>query len=315
MTFAAGSFCFFMPLRYGAAVLATLQFLLSGILAIALWIEVSKWSVDVGVRLTGTSAAAATYYTILSCSASIGSIAIFTRSKGVLRYFAFCLGWSLGIQLAVSALQLWGYLSTPTSQLLAACVQLPGMDQNQCNTDFALSVGWLITSIVVGLLIQLCSAYVVSSYSSKLSSEDEFTENAPIPGRPTISAPQFVGQTTVAPTFVNLDLGGNLVLDEKKWAASSRDSLDGSDDDEPRPDPGPPMPPMLDPAPPKRIPRVSPRYPNGMGPASTDAAVIAASTNPFTDKATPKEGTATDERAQVQNPFSDSVNPDAVKMV
>jgi hypothetical protein len=31
------------------------------------------------------------------------------------------------------------------------------MDQNQCNTDFALSVGWLITSIVVGLLIQLCA--------------------------------------------------------------------------------------------------------------------------------------------------------------
>jgi hypothetical protein len=100
MTFAAGSFCFFMPLRYGAAVLATLQFLLSGILAIALWIEVSKWSVfallsdpvlfthkatlgvDVGVRLTGTSAAAATYYTILSCSASIGC-ALF--SKVVLR--------------------------------------------------------------------------------------------------------------------------------------------------------------------------------------------------------------------------------------
>ena len=72
MAIAAGSLCVFMPLRYAASILAMLQLILSTILAIALWTEVSKWSVDVGVRITGTSAAAATYYTILAFSALIG---------------------------------------------------------------------------------------------------------------------------------------------------------------------------------------------------------------------------------------------------
>lgn len=74
MAIAAGSLCVFMPLRYAASILAMLQLILSTILAIALWTEVSKWSVDVGVRITGTSAAAATYYTILAFSALLGYV-------------------------------------------------------------------------------------------------------------------------------------------------------------------------------------------------------------------------------------------------
>lgn len=283
---AAGSFCFFMPLRYGAAVLAVLQFILSAILAIALWYEVTKWSMDVGTKIAGTSAAAATYYTVLSASALVGSIAIFNRNKATLRYFAFCLGWTLGIQLAVSALQLWGYLSTSRQMLVSECIFLPGMNERSCNNAFAISVGWLIVSIVLGLLIQLCSAYVVSSYSSKLISEDEWTEQAPLPN---ISAPQLVSskptpamivrphsQVVAHATFATF-------RKEKEWDADSSDnSSDDSDDDY---DVGslhgiiPPGVPILDPAPPKRVPRVTPLYPSGLNSGSTNSQIMAKSTN------------------------------------
>ena len=79
------------------------------------------------------------------------------RAKNILKYFAFCLGWSLGLQLAVSALQLWGYLSSPRTELLTACQQVPGMNELSCMRAFSLSIGWLITSIIIGLLVQLCT--------------------------------------------------------------------------------------------------------------------------------------------------------------
>jgi hypothetical protein len=277
MAIAAGSLCVFMPLRYAASIMAMLQLVLSTVLCIALWSEVSQWSVDVGVRITGTSAAAATYYTILAFSALIGCLAIFVRAKTILKYFAFCLGWSLGIQLAVSALQLWGYLSTPRTMLLAACVQVPDMNELSCNRAFSLSVGWLIASIVIGLLVQLCSAYVVSSYSTKLSDEEDFTEKAPLPyisqpqAQPApaadmvVSRPSSESQSqTVAQTTESYDT-------EKGWAASSRTSTDSDWSENERP----PVP-MLDPAPPRRNrhPRVRPHYPAGMGPASRDSEIV-----------------------------------------
>ncbi|KAI0030013.1 hypothetical protein K488DRAFT_72525 [Vararia minispora EC-137] len=296
---AVRSCCLFIPLRLGAAILATLQFILSAILAVALWVEVTKWNIDVGSRLSGSQATAATYYTILSLSALLGSLAIFARSKNILRYFAFCLGWSLGIQLAVSALQLWGYLSTPRTMAIAACSQLPGMNEERCMREFSLSVGWLFTSIVVGLLVQLCSAYIVSSYSTKLSGEDAFTEQVPAPDVQSIAPSQpanfaapsdHMSRSTFSSSFINPD-GSENEKNEKERDPLSTNSYVGMDEkDELRFDPGPPKVPMLAPAPAKRIPRVRPQYPVGMSPGSTNSAILTAvevkaPTNPFADRA------------------------------
>ncbi|KZV64306.1 hypothetical protein PENSPDRAFT_656667 [Peniophora sp. CONT] len=318
MAITAGSLCVFMPLRYAASILAMLELILSTILAIALWTEVSKWSVDVGVRITGTSAAAASYYTILAFSALIGSFAIFVRARNVLNYFAFCLGWSLGLQLAISALQLWGYLSSPRSELMAACQNVPGMNEMSCSRAFSLSIGWLITSIIIGLLVQLCAAYVVSSYSSKLSDEEDYNEKI-AGGNPNISAPQMLqtqpapapGMTLSRPSSHSRS-DSQTAYEEyaqntgKAWAASSRTSTDsersGSDSDSDgeghwSENERPPVP-TLAPAPaPRRkrtrTPRVKPRYPEGTGPQSRDSEIVVnmpaqpeptrANSNPFAD--------------------------------
>jgi hypothetical protein len=142
--------------------------------------------------------------------------------------------------------------------------------------------------------VRVGSAYVVSSYSSKLSNEDKATEKAPLPT--VISAPQPVNTITAAA----LALPPPAYASDKQWAAASRTSVDESDnsddeDGEDRLDPGPPAVPILDPAPPKRIPRIRPAYPSGMGPASRDSEIIVAkdksdvssppSLNPFVDAA------------------------------
>ncbi|KAI0314677.1 hypothetical protein OF83DRAFT_422374 [Amylostereum chailletii] len=271
------SSCFYFPLRYGAFTVSLAQFICSGILAVALWFEVSTWSLDVGERITGTSAAAATYYTVLAISALLGSIAVAYRHKGTLKYYALCLGWSLGIQLVISALQLWGYLSTNRDELITQCEAFPNMDRKSCMTAFQLSVGWLIASVVIGLLLQLCafpvffctlsgsllcteaSAYIVSSYSSKLSAEDAWTENAPLPGVNTNMPPA---------TFAGL---GNY----NAWAASSRDSI-SSDDSEA----------MFDAAPPARVPRHKRHNRRVPPPSDAQSASGDEPKNPFDDPQT-----------------------------
>jgi len=169
----AHHFCFCLPLRLGAFLISLCQLIVVGLLAAAGWYALESMRGHLPVHLKGAFIFSALYYSLLSITALIGLFGTIARNAGLLSTYAYYLAWSTGVQAVIDIIQLILFFTQSRQTLIKNCIDgsTDQEIQNICNNSFNNSKWSLLVSMIIGLIIQLWAAYIVSSYAKKLEQE------------------------------------------------------------------------------------------------------------------------------------------------
>ncbi|KAI0301575.1 hypothetical protein B0F90DRAFT_1718371 [Multifurca ochricompacta] len=171
-----------LPLRLGALLISLVQLVLGGLIAVGAWYSLTSLRTSyacsflfrlrptpnflqsVGGRLPsklkGIIIASAVYYSALALTSLIGLIGALGRKASLLSTYAFYLSWSVGVQIVIDAVYLWGFLSTSRETIIQRCIDgSTDKDvQNICNSSFDTGKWTTVAGIALGLVIQICES-------------------------------------------------------------------------------------------------------------------------------------------------------------
>jgi hypothetical protein len=163
-----------LPLRLGALLISVIQLALFGLIAAGSFYTIMKsMRGRLPPYLKWVVIANASYYTVLTIAAFIGVIGTLARKARMLTTYAFYMRWSIGVQLVIDGLYLWAFFSQSRQTLIDRCVD-GSTDQevtNICEHSFDTGKWTLVIGMVVGLIIQIWAAYIVTSYARKLQEQ------------------------------------------------------------------------------------------------------------------------------------------------
>jgi len=169
----ARHFCLCLPLRLGAFLISFCQLILVGLVAAAGWYALESMRGRLPTHLRGVIIASSIYYTALSIVALIGLFGTIARNASLLSTYAYYLAWSTGVQIVLDMLQIILFFRQSRETLIKNCIDGSSDPdvQDICNNSFNSSKWSFVVSMVVGLIIQIWAAYIVSSYADKLEKE------------------------------------------------------------------------------------------------------------------------------------------------
>jgi len=159
-----------LPLRLGALLISVAQLLLCGLIAAGSVYTLKGMRGRLPQHLKGIVIANAIYYGILTIAALVGFIGTLGRKARLLSTYAFYLGWSIGVQLVIDGIYLWGFFSQSRQSLIDRCLDgsTDADVRRICEHSFNTGKWTLLGGMAVGLIIQIWAAYIVSSYAKKL---------------------------------------------------------------------------------------------------------------------------------------------------
>ncbi|KAH9996665.1 hypothetical protein BJV74DRAFT_768972 [Russula compacta] len=170
-----------LPLRLGALLISFCQLALCGLIAAGGWYTVTS-----GMRgrlpshLKGVIISSSVYYTMLAIAALVGLLGTLGRKARLLSTYAFYLSWSIAVQVINDAVFLWAFFSQSRETLIQRCIDGSTDQEIQkiCDQSFDQGKWSLVAGMVIGLIIQLWAAYIVTSYARKLKDENTWRSGA-----------------------------------------------------------------------------------------------------------------------------------------
>jgi len=169
---AARHFLCCLPLRLGTLLISLVQLALFGLIAGGSW-YVTSLRGNFPAYLKWAIIANGIYYSILALAALFGLFGTIVRNAGLLSTYAFALGWSIVVQIVIDVVYMVGIFSQSRQTLIDHCID-GSTDQevkDMCNNFFSGGKWALLTGLIIGLIIQLWAARIVSGYAQKLNDE------------------------------------------------------------------------------------------------------------------------------------------------
>ncbi|KAH9956187.1 hypothetical protein BC827DRAFT_1233402 [Russula dissimulans] len=162
-----------LPLRLGTFLISLAQLALFGLVAGGNWYFVARTGSHLPTHLKAVLIAFACYYTLLALASLIGFFGTIARKAGLLSTYAFALGWSIGVQIVMDAVFLYGVFSKSRETLIDRCID-GSTDQDVkdvCDNFFSGGKWALLVGFIIALVIQFWAARIVSGYAQKLNNE------------------------------------------------------------------------------------------------------------------------------------------------
>jgi len=182
-----------LPLRLGALLISASQLVVVGLLAAGSWYTLNSLRGRLPNNLRVIIVSSAIYYTVLSLTAIIGLFGSLLRKASLLATYSYYLTYFTGIQIVLDAIYLYFFFRHSRESLIQGCLDgsTDPSVENICNNSFDTGKWTMLVSIVIGLVIQLWAAYIVSSYARKLKEEQIWRSGPGVAPPQEVSRPKY----------------------------------------------------------------------------------------------------------------------------
>lgn len=166
-------FLFCLPARLGVLLFSFGEFLVSGFLALWLWIALfraERDNVQLSKRMLASIITLGGISTIIAIVSFAGFFGAIFKKVGGVRAFARTIAWLLGVQIIFSILYVVVIYAEPKSEFIKQCENgsTDSRIVDACTNKIQEVKGITVAIVVVALLLYAYEVYVVSAYASEL---------------------------------------------------------------------------------------------------------------------------------------------------